>query len=51
MAHVIETIRNVEFKDAIALLQATHDLLVERAVAAQRKLDFDHSSWGILIKR
>lgn len=51
MAHIIETIRNVEFKDAIALLKATHDLLVERAVAAQRNLDFDHSSWGILIKR
>lgn len=51
MAHVIETIRNVEFEDAISQLKSTHDLLVERAVAAQRNLDFDHSSWGILIKR
>lgn len=51
MAHVIETIRNVEFEDAIAQLQSTHDLLVERAVAAQRNLDFRQSSWGIGIKR
>lgn len=51
MAHVIETLRNVELKDAISQLQATHDLLVERAVAAQRNLDFEQSSWGICIKR
>ena len=51
MAHLIETIYDTTICKAIRLLESTHALIVECAIAIQKEIGTDSTTWGADIKR
>jgi len=51
MAHLIETIYESSVEEAIDRLKTSHSLIVERAIAAQKKIGTNGESWGAELKR
>lgn len=51
MAHLIETIVDKPIGDAIESLRQAHDLIVEQAIQAQKKIGIKDGSWGLEFKR
>jgi len=51
MAHLVETIRDTEISCAIRTLEKSHNLIVNRAISAQKGIDLDSKAWGEQLKR
>lgn len=51
MAHLIETIKDKPIEDAIESLRQAHDLIVDQAIQAEKKIGIRGDSWGLEFKR
>jgi len=51
MAHLIKAIYDTTVPNAVNVLENTHELIVERAIATQNKIDTDSTTWGAQLKR